>query len=418
MIILSQAVILLCIIFLIFFSMSETAVISASRSSIVKEVEKNSFGSRIALSLVSHQDDTISTILIGSNIANISATVFITSFATRSLYFNDRKLLILTVAQTVVFLIFCEALPKLVSRFNAVRMLRVIAYPLWIFKLTFYPFVKGSLLLSNLLKKNAPEENSLLARDEIDALIKLGSSTGVIDKTHQTYVDEIMSLHKITVIEAMTPTINIIAVESSSPVSVLVQTITKYKFSRIPIYEKRVDDIIGYVYYRDILEHDGEIESIRSIMRKAVYAPLTKSLYVLYREMQNTRNYIVFAVNEFGAVVGMVTREDIVEEIVGEIQTRDHSREDLVIRLEDGSYSISGALDVDIFERQFGLEIDKKGFETVSGFVCYLAGRIPEEEQSIPYQGIVITVESSTEKMVKRIRVTESKLARKKKKKG
>jgi putative hemolysin len=96
------------------------------------------------------------------------------------------------------------------------------------------------------------------------------------------------------------------------------------------------------VYYRDILEHDGEIESIRSIMRKAVYAPLRNHCMFFIVEMQNTRNYIVFAVNEFGAVVGMVTREDIVEEIVGEIQTRDHSREDLVIRLEDGSYSISG----------------------------------------------------------------------------
>jgi magnesium and cobalt transporter len=182
------------------------------------------------------------------------------------------------------------------------------------------------------------------------------------------------------------------------------------------VYNKRVDDIIGYVYYRDILEHEGEIESIRSIMRKAVYVPLTKSLYVLYREMQNSKNYIVFAVNEFGAVVGMVSREDIAEEIVGEIQTRDHSRVDLVLCLEDGSCSIAGVLDVDIFARKFDIEIEKKGFETVGGFVCYLAGKIPDEGTVFDYQKISMTVESSNDKTVKRIRVDEKKPKRKKRK--
>jgi len=412
----SQIIILSCIILMVFFSLSESASISVNKALLSRSVEKRRFGAVRAMFLVSKQDETMSSILIGSNIASISATAYLTAFATKTLYFGEKELFALTIVQTIFFLIFCEALPKLASRFNAERTMRLVSYPLWFFTVLIYPLVKGSLLFSGLVKRGVPEQNTVLARDEIDALIKLGSSTGVIDKTHQTYVDEIMSLHKITVIEAMTPTINIIAVECSAPVSTLIETIAKYKFSRIPVYNKRVDDIIGYVYYRDILEHEGEIESIRSIMRKAVYVPLTKSLYVLYREMQNSKNYIVFAVNEFGAVVGMVSREDIAEEIVGEIQTRDHSRVDLVLCLEDGSCSIAGVLDVDIFARKFDIEIEKKGFETVGGFVCYLAGKIPDEGSFFNYQKISMTVESSNDKTVKRIRVDEKKIKRKKRK--
>ncbi|HEY1405483.1 MAG TPA: hemolysin family protein, partial [Spirochaetota bacterium] len=375
----SEIIILVCIALLFFFSLSETAVISANKSVLSDIAERNGFGARRALMLMARPEETLSSILIGSNIANISATAYITVIATKSFFYHEKDLLIVTVIQTIVFLIFCEALPKLVSRFNAEKVMRLISFPLWMSTILFFPLVKGALRFSRFVKKGVPSQNPRRARDEIDALFKLGSSAGIIDKTRHTYIDEIMSLHKITVIEAMTPTINIVAIELSSDVGQLINMIAQYKFSRIPVYNKRVDDIVGYVYYRDVLEHDGSVESIKSIMRKAVYVPLTKSLYILYREMQSSRNHVVFAVNEFGAVVGMVTREDIAEEIVGEIQTREHSREDLLMFCDDGSCSVSGVLDIDVFARQFDLIIDKKGFETVGGFVCFLAGKIPDE---------------------------------------
>jgi putative hemolysin len=389
-----------------FFSLAEIAVVSAQRSVILAKKEKGSVFASAALSLIDRADDVLGLLMLGSNISSISATAFITLVATKAYHMNERELLLVTAVQTVVFLLACEAFPKIVSRFFADSVILIVAVPLRFLLASTYPIVRSSLLLSNVIKKKYSESSSTStasdrARDEIDALVRLGTRSGVIDKTRETYISEILSLHKITVIEALTPTINITSVESETSAEDVALLISKSRFSRIPVYEKRVDNIIGYVYYRDIIEFDSlSQKSAVDIMRKAVYVPLTKSLYSLYRQMQSTKNHIVFAVNEFGAVVGMVTREDIAEEIVGEIQTRDHHRDDLVKKVEGGVHRISGSLDIDIFARIFSIEIKKKGFETVSGFVSFLAGEIPSEGSTYEYHGIVISVEKSDSRMV------------------
>ncbi|MGL4368291.1 MAG: transporter associated domain-containing protein, partial [Spirochaetota bacterium] len=199
------------------------------------------------------------------------------------------------------------------------------------------------------------------------------------------------------------------SIEVDAPVAELFSLIEKTHFSRIPVYRERVDNIIGYVYYRDIIEEEGKkIECISDIMRKPVYVPMTKTLYSLYTEMQKKKNHIVFVVTEHGAVAGVVTREDIAEEIVGEIQTRDHPREDLVTVISDNRYLVDGTTDVDFFARMFRIKIEKKGFETVGGMVCYLFGYIPEEQEKIDFEGLTLSVDSATERAVVRIMVTRT----------
>lgn len=387
-----------------FFSLCEIAVVSAQRSVILAKKEQGRLFASSALSLIDRADEVLGLLMLGSNISSISATAFITLIATRAYHMNDRELLLVTAVQTVIFLLACEAFPKILSRFFADSVIMIVAVPLRFLLTLTYPAVKGSLFLSSIIKNKYSGSSSTRAeraRDEIDALVRLGTRSGVIDQTRETYISEILSLHKITVSEALTPTINITAVEAETSAEDVARMISKSRFSRIPVYEKRVDNIVGYVYYRDIIEVSSlSQKNAADMMRKAVYVPLTKSLYSLYRQMQSTKNHIVFAVNEFGAVVGMVTREDIAEEIVGEIQTRDHHRDDLIRKIEGGVHRISGSLDIDIFARIFSMEIEKKGFETVSGFVSYIAGEIPAEGSVYEYQGHSISVEKSDSRMV------------------
>jgi putative hemolysin len=409
--------ILFFILSLIFFSLAETAVVSASRAAILAKKERGNIFASPALWVIDRAEDILGLVMIGSNASSISATAFITLVATRTYKLHDSEIMLVGAVQTVVFLIVCEAIPKIISRFNAEKIILMLSIPLRVMLTALYPVVKSALLVSVFIKKKYAESQlseTERQRDELDALMRLGSYSGLIDEKGKTYISEILSLHKITVIEALTPTINIISVEAQTSGEELAAVIAKSRFSRIPVFEKRVDNIIGYVYYRDILERDS-IKNITAgdVMRKAEYVPLTKSLYSLYRKMQTSKNHIVFAVNEFGAVVGMVSREDIAEEIVGEIQTRDHHREGLIQSKEGGIHRISGSLDIDIFARIFDMIIEKKGFETVSGFISFIAGKIPDEDSQYEYQGYVISVKKADQRMVYEIDVRR-KMTRKK----
>jgi putative hemolysin len=396
---------------LFFFSLSEIAVISANRAAVMALKERKRFGARAASRILDKAERTMSMILIGSNIATISSTAFITFVAVESLRLDNKEMVLLTAAQTVLFLVFCEALPKIVARFKADSIILVVAFPLLFFLFLLSPLVGVALSFArkarSVLDISPDADASQKAKDEIDSLFRLGSSEGIIEETNSRFVNEILSLHRITVLEAMTPTIDIKSIEVESPVSELLKLIQTTRFSRIPVYRERVDNIIGYIHYRDIIDAGNrKIHSIEQIMRAAVYVPSTKTVYSLYRDMIAAKNHIVFVVTERGAVEGVVTREDIAEEIVGEIQTRDHPREDLFSQLPGGKYSVSGSLDVDHFARVFKLRIDKKGFEAVSGFVSYLFGYIPSVDEKTEFQGLLITVVKGTNRAVERVEVT------------
>lgn len=411
MILVYEILVIVFTLLLFFFSLSEIAVISVNRAAVSAMKERKVPGAKAAFRILKRADRTMGMILIGSNISSISATAFITFIAMESFRLDNTRLAIITAVQTAVFLVFCEALPKIIARFKSETVILWVAYPLNLFLIVFAPLVTASLSVAgrirSLLNIDSGTDQAQKAKDEIDSLFRLGSSEGVFEETHSHFVNEILSLHKITVEEAMTPTIGIISIEISRPVHELLSVMQKTRFSRIPVYRDRVDNIIGYVHYRDIIElGNKKLHTIEEIMRDAVYVPTTKTVYSLYRDMITKRNHIVFVVTEHGAVAGVVTREDIAEEIVGEIQTRDHPREELINQLPGGRYSISGKLDVDYFARMFKLRIDKKGFETVAGLVSFLFGYIPSVDEKISYQGLLISVEKGSSRAVQRVCVT------------
>jgi putative hemolysin len=266
-----------------------------------------------------------------------------------------------------------------------------------------------STALTGLFKKAFSVKGSgntfVKSRDEIETLFSLGNKDGVIRKKHQEYVDEILSLHKITVREIMTPTIDMVAIERSESVKQLVLLVGKTRFSRIPVYDERVDKVTGYVNYRDVIERKG-IRRIDDILRKPYFVPSTKRIDELFVEMQELGVRMLFVVNEYGGVEGLVTTEDIVEELVGEIQTRDHPRTDLIKELQNRKYLVSGEIDIEYFQYKFGLHIEKKGFETLAGFVTQHLGKIPAPGESFRAGDFRIQVHEATEKSVESVLVT------------
>ncbi|MBN2039957.1 MAG: HlyC/CorC family transporter [Spirochaetes bacterium] len=400
------------------FSGSETSLTSANFIALRTLSESGIKRAKKCMLLLDNIEESLSMILIGYNLANVAATSFIVFLATKAFLLDDNGVLIVTLVQMFFFLAFCEIFPKTIARSKADSFLLFFAYPLSALLIILKPAVKLSLLFSKKLKKimNYTDTSGFLigSRDEIGTLFQLGEKEGIIDEDHQAFVLEILSFNEITAEEIATPTIDMISVELKQSIRNLVKIIESTRFSRIPIHEERVDNIVGYIHYRDILRN-RKIKKIEEIMKKPFFVPSTKRIYELFLEMQENNEPLVFVVNEFGAVEGLISYEDIIEEIVGEIQTRDHPEEILIRKVNSTRYILDGGLDVDYFNRKFGLSINKKGFSTIAGLVTYKLAKIPKKGDSFTLDNYTFTVNEVTDRSVEKVAVELSGKGKKKK---
>jgi len=232
-----------------FFSGTETALISANSIKLITLGRGRTLAKR-ALDLLDHKENALITTLIGNNIANIAATAFITFVATKAFLLHESRLLLITIIQALIFLLLCEIVPKIVARARAERCLMFFSIPLRFFSILFKPAEKISLLFSMKLREllhSDSEQGFTASRDEIGILFQIGEREGIIDKNHQELVSEILIFHEKTASEVMTPTIDIISIEKRKSINYLIKLIEQTRFSRIPVYEDRVDNIIGYV---------------------------------------------------------------------------------------------------------------------------------------------------------------------------
>jgi putative hemolysin len=375
-----EVLILLFIALSAFFSAAEIALVSSGRLAVEARARKGSANARRALYLLNNQEYVMNMLLVSNNVAGFAAGSFITYVATRAFMVDEEGLLLVTALQTLLLLVFCEITPKVVSKAKPEALLMLFSLPIKIMLFLTAPLNRVSLLYSRMIRKifrlKRDNLSAVRSRDELDMFFKMGEHEGIIDEEHHMYVSEILSFRYMTAMEIMTPTIDIVSVELDSPVKHLLEIIEKTRFSRIPVFEKRVDNIVGYVFYRDVLRKK-DLKEIQEIMYPARYVPSTKNIFRLFVEMQDDKVPLVFVVNEYGAVTGMVTHEDIAEEVVGEIQTRDHGEEDLIRKVSDREFALSGDLDIEHFQKVFSISIEKRGFETIAGFMMHEMGPYP-----------------------------------------
>ncbi|MCU0822525.1 MAG: hemolysin family protein [Spirochaetes bacterium] len=401
-----QILIGIFIVLSFFFSGIETAIISSDSIKIRALAEKGSRRAKKSLYIIDNIEDALGMVLIGNNIANVSATSFIVFIATKAFYLKEAEIVAVTAVQTMFFLVFCEILPKTIARSRSEVYLNLLSYPIFFLMIIFRPAVRLSLLFSKKMKTvfhlKSARYSAIGSRDEIGTLFRMGEKEGIIDRDHHNFVSEILSFHEVTANEVMTPAIDIKSIEKNGKIKDLVRLIGDTRFSRIPVYEGRVDNIIGYVHYRDIITKKN-VRKAADIIEKPYYVPATKKISELYIEMHDRKIPMVFVVNEFGGVIGLLTIEDIAEEIVGEIHTRDHPKEELIKKISKSRYLLSGYLDIDYLKKHFNIHIDKKGFETISGFVSYKLGRIPEKGDRFDYGGYSFTVNEATDRSVLKV---------------
>jgi CBS domain containing-hemolysin-like protein len=244
--------------------------------------------------------------------------------------------------------------------------------------------------------------------EAVDALIEAGQEEGILDESNRDLIQSVVQFSEKTVRQAMKPRPEMVTVASDTTVETLVELLRAKSFSRIPVFEGSIDNIVGLIYANDVLQvpdAEAHARTVGSLMRKEVYfVPETKLASDLLREMQKNKIRMAIVIDEYGGVAGLVTIEDVVEEIVGEIS--DEHEVAQVVRENENSYLVPGNMDVDRLEELLGVRPERKGAATVAGLVSELAGRIPQKGEVVEEDGLRMEVLQSSDRRVERVRVS------------
>jgi CBS domain containing-hemolysin-like protein len=258
-----------------------------------------------------------------------------------------------------------------------------------------------------LTQENSGEQPETQA-EAVDALIEAGQEEGILDESNRDLIQSVVEFGEKTVRDAMKPRPEMVAISDSATVEELVELLKSKPVSRLPVFEGTIHNIVGIVHAQDVLQvadTEAKQRTVRSIMRKDVYfVPESKLGSDLLREMQKSNTRMAIVVDEYGGVAGLVTIEDLVEEIVGEI--RDEHEKAEFIRENDHSYIVPGNMDVDRLDELFGVRLEGKESATIAGLVSELAGRIPQKGEVIEDDGLKFEVLQSTERRVERVRIS------------
>ena len=346
-------------------------------------------------------------ILVQITMAAIAMSVGFTVFSDKA--WSLQEIAQATLSLILIIIVFNRFLPfVLFSRTNGewlgrwVPLLRVLIY--FVLPVT---LVLGFLQSVASLTKRPNEEQPETPAQAVDALIEAGQEEGIIQASDRDLIQSVVEFSGKTVREAMKPRPEMVAVPTDMTVERFIELLRTKPFSRVPVYRDSIHNIVGVVYAQDVLQvadTEARTRTVESLMRKDVYfVPESKLGSDLLREMRRNNIRMAIAVDEYGGVAGLVTIEDLVEEIVGEI--RDEHEKSQVIKENDHSYIVPGNMDVDHLDELFGIRPNGKEAATVAGLVTELAGRIPQKGEIIEEEGLRFEVLESTDRRVERVRI-------------
>ncbi|MGK9369056.1 hemolysin family protein [Melioribacter sp. Ez-97] len=413
--------IVLLVIFIIlsgFFSGAEVALFSIDKKKI-KEFRKDSkvIGSYLQL-LLDNPRRILVTILLGNTVVNTAASIISVLLALdlAKVYGVSEELAVTIqiLILTIIILLFGEIIPKLIANKNSVGFAKVVALPLYWISVLFFPIAK---ILSDLLRaatskiKTEKFKNPLLS-SEITELTNLGVEKGTIEEDEHELIEGIVSFRSVTAREIMTPRVDIVAVPVDITFDELMKVINESGYSRIPLYENSLDNIIGIIYAKDLLPYLKNPEmrkslSLRKIAREVFFVPQTKYINELLHDFQEKKLHLGIVVDEYGGTAGLISLEDILEEIVGDIRDEFDKEENPIVKLSENSYLLSGRLPIDelseLLEIEFSNEDDD--YDTLAGYILNHAGSIPEEGFSFVDKGIKFTVKEIHNKRINKVLV-------------
>jgi CBS domain containing-hemolysin-like protein len=405
-------VIILGLVIAAFAAAAETSLTSVSRIRMRSLAEDGNKRARTVTRLHADPNGYLSTILSLNTIA-----VIVVSTATALLVSNNLQRIpqaVGTIVLSVVVLIFCEIAPKsLALRFNE-RFALVLAGPVQMLTRVLRPLVGGLSLMSRLIVRVATRGHTVrgpfVTEEELKLLLYVGEQEGIVEQEEREMIHGILEMTDKTVREVMVPRVDVVAVEATDSIADVIKVIIEYGFSRIPIYEDNVDNIVGIVYAKDLLRHGvigDDQRPLKAIAREPYYTPEAKHVGELLREMKVRKVHIAVVVDEHGGTAGIVTFEDLIEEIVGPIRDEYDMREVEELQIvSDHEVVVSARFPVDDLKEALDLEVPDVEADTVGGLVYEQLGEIPKVGATIQMGNATLTVESIRRQGIQTVRIT------------
>ncbi len=384
-----------------FFSASETAFITANRIKLgIKS--RSSFVARVANDLANKPEVFLTTILIANNFVNIALSSILTFIFKTTTNLSDFTILILI---TLLIFIFGESIPKSIGRESADRFVLFASLFLKFFYFTFLPAVKiielASDKLLKILKLKTETVERFFSKKDFEILIK-ESESGQNLKIDIPF-SRVFKLENMAVEEAMRPRTGIVGVERNMPMKEIIETFSRSGHSRLPVYDGTIDNIIGIIHVKDLFKNPKRIEDI---LREPYFVPEKKRCIELLRDFRKKNTTMAIVVDEFGGVSGLITLEDVIEELIGEIEDEFDIREKLVQKIDQNTFILSGLAEIDNLNEEYKLNIPKGDYETISGFVINNIGKIPSKGEEFIINDFKITILSATKTRINSLKLT------------
>lgn len=426
----SQLVILAILILLnAYFAATEIAYISLNDAKISKQAKEGNKKAKQIENMLKNPSKFLATIQIGITFAGFLSSAFASDAFADDLapilnnwfpfisldIWKGIAIIIITMILSFFTLVFGELVPKRL----AMKYYEKIAYAtigviktISIFTL---PFVKLLTISTNMISKIfgvSEAEEEIVTEEEIKMMIDEGEEKGTIEQEEKELLNNVFAFNDIIVSEVMTPRTDIFAIEIDDDINELLDRIDEYKYSRIPVYEDNIDNIEGILFIKDILKviKDGRYINIREIMREPYFIPESKEIDELFRELQKSKQQMAIVIDEYGGTAGLITMEDIIEELMGNILDEYDDEEVEYKKLDENTYILSGSSTVYDIKKIFSVDIPDGDYETLSGYLLEKLGRIPEENEHpvIEDEQLTYKIEEYEDKRIKSVKVCKN----------
>lgn len=398
-----------------FISGSEVAFFSLTPSDLQNLNDDKSNGGDNVTQLIEKPRKLLATILIGNNFVNIAIVLLSTILSSQLFDFSDNPLmgfLLNVVGITFLLLLFGEVLPKVYASRNALKFSMRMAMPISIMEKLFNPLSELLMQTSKIVEKRLKKKTTNISVEDLSTALDITENE---EEKHRDkkILKRIINFGNTEVTQIMKPRVDVMALEIEQPFSEVLKLILDNGYSRIPVYRENFDQVAGLLYIKDLIPHleEGDGFKWQDLIRPAFFVPESKKLDDLLREFQIKKVHMAIVVDEYGGASGIVTMEDVLEEILGDISDEFDDEDVIYSKLDDNNYVFEGKILLKDFYRIINIEgeefeIKKGEAETLAGFVLEISGRIPNKNDKIQFANYTITVESVDKRRIKRIKVT------------
>jgi len=417
-----QILVLLILIMLnAFFAASEMAFISLNDAKVEKLAKEGNKKSKQILKMLQNPSKFLATIQIGITLAGFLSSAFASetfadhlapflnqTFPTISIgVWKSISIILITMILSYFTLVFGELVPKRLAMKHYEKIAYATITPIRFISIVTAPFVKLLTFSTTLISKLfgvTEEDEEIVTEEEIRMMIDQGQEKGTIEETEKVFLNNIFEFNDKICSEIMIPRPDMFAIELHSDIDQIISKIDSFKYSRIPVYNETIDNISGILYVKDLLKKFAKKEKIilKNLVRKAYFVPETKPIDELFRELQRNKTQIAIVLDEYGGTAGLITMEDMLEEIVGNIFDEYDEYEKDYEELDDNTYLISGSVSIFDLKKILGIDIPEGDYDTLSGYLLEELGRIPldNEKPTIETDKAIYKIEEYADKRI------------------